>query len=115
MGRREVWSAIAEKDRLLALPREQFDAERYAELEDVILHQDGYTLEAQAGEVLEGLGIPSEVHRLPMRTLSGGFKLRVLLAQVLAADPRCCCSTTPTTRHPLLPAGSSSPPPGCAL
>jgi ATPase subunit of ABC transporter with duplicated ATPase domains len=102
MGRRELWAAIAEKERLLALPREQFDAERYAELEDLILHQDGYTLESQAGEVLEGLGIPSEVHRLPMRILSGGFKLRVLLAQVLAADPEVLLLDEPTNHLDIL-------------
>jgi ATPase subunit of ABC transporter with duplicated ATPase domains len=102
MGRRELWSAIAEKERLLALPREQFDADRYAELEELILHQDGYTLEAQAGEVLEGLGIPSEVHKLPMRTLSGGFKLRVLLAQVLAAHPDVLLLDEPTNHLDIL-------------
>jgi ATPase subunit of ABC transporter with duplicated ATPase domains len=102
MGRRELWRAIAEKERLLALPREQFDADRYAELEDLILHQDGYTLEAQAGAVLEGLGIPTEQHRLPMRTLSGGFKLRVLLAQVLAADPEVLLLDEPTNHLDIL-------------
>src|SRR6185436_13823892 len=102
MGRRGLWAAIAEKERLLALPREQFDAERYAELEDTILHQDGYTLESQAGEVLEGLGIPTEVHRLPMRTLSGGFKLRVLLAQVLAAHPDVLLLDEPTNHLDIL-------------
>ncbi|HEV8631092.1 MAG TPA: ABC-F family ATP-binding cassette domain-containing protein, partial [Thermoanaerobaculia bacterium] len=102
MGRRQLWSAIAEKERLLALPREQFPAERYAELEELILHQDGYTLEAQAGEVLEGLGIPTEVHRQPMRILSGGFKLRVLLAQVLAADPEVLLLDEPTNHLDIL-------------
>jgi ATPase subunit of ABC transporter with duplicated ATPase domains len=102
MGRREVWKAIEEKERLLALPREQFDADRYAEVEETILHQDGYSLEAQAGEILEGLGIPTEQHRLPMRTLSGGFKLRVLLAQVLAADPDVLLLDEPTNHLDIL-------------
>jgi ATPase subunit of ABC transporter with duplicated ATPase domains len=102
MGRRELWRAMEEKERLLALPREQFDADRYAELEETILHQDGYTMEAQAGEILEGLGIPTEQHRLPMRTLSGGFKLRVLLAQVLAADPEVLLLDEPTNHLDIL-------------
>src|SRR4029077_14298150 len=85
-----------------AMPREQFDAERYAEVEELILHQDGYALEAQAGEVLEGLAIPSEQHRHPMRTLSGGFKLRVLLAQVLAADPEVLLLDEPTNHLDIL-------------
>src|SRR5262249_45765611 len=87
MGNHEVWEAIVEKERLLENSPQELDAERYAAREDPILRHDGYTLEARAGEVLEGLGIPTEVHRQPLSTLSGGFKLRVLLAQVLAADP----------------------------
>jgi ATPase subunit of ABC transporter with duplicated ATPase domains len=56
---------------------------RLGDLEDLIAAHDGYTLEARASEVLEGLGIPTAAHRAPLATLSGGFKLRVLLAQVL--------------------------------
>ncbi len=96
MGHAEVWRAITEKEELLARAGESFDADRYAELEELILRHDGYTLEARAGEVLEGLGIPTEVHRRPLATLSGGFKLRVLLAQVLAAGPDALLLDEPT-------------------
>jgi len=96
MGHAEVWRAIVEKEELLARAAESFDGDRYAELEELILRHDGYTLEARAGEVLEGLGIPTEVHRRPLSTLSGGFKLRVLLAQVLAADPDALLLDEPT-------------------
>ncbi|HEX6901188.1 MAG TPA: ATP-binding cassette domain-containing protein [Thermoanaerobaculia bacterium] len=96
MGNHDVWEAMVEKERLLANADKEFDADRYAEVEDLILRNDGYTLEARAGEVLEGLGIPTEVHRNPLSTLSGGFKLRVLLAQVLAADPDALLLDEPT-------------------
>jgi ATPase subunit of ABC transporter with duplicated ATPase domains len=102
MGNHEVWEAIVEKERLLENAHEAFDAERYAELEDTVLRHDGYTLEARAGEVLEGLGIPTEVHRRPLSTLSGGFKLRVLLAQVLAADPAALLLDEPTNHLDIL-------------
>ena len=95
MGNREVWEAMAEKERLLHDDSE-FHGDRYAELEDVILRNQGYSLEARAGEILEGLGIPTEVHRSPLSTLSGGFKLRVLLAQVLAAEPGALLLDEPT-------------------
>ncbi|MEM8997714.1 MAG: ATP-binding cassette domain-containing protein, partial [Acidobacteriota bacterium] len=73
MGHRELWKAIDEKEKLLANADVEFDGERYAELEDIVVRYDGYTLEARAGEILEGLGIPTEQHPLPLSTLSGGF------------------------------------------
>jgi ATPase subunit of ABC transporter with duplicated ATPase domains len=96
MGDDEVWRAMREKDELLERAHEEFDGDRYAELEDLILTRDGYALEARAGEVLEGLGIPAEIHRQPLSTLSGGFKLRVLLAKVLAAKPDALLLDEPT-------------------
>jgi ATPase subunit of ABC transporter with duplicated ATPase domains len=102
MGSAEVWSAIQEKERILARASEHFDGDRYAELEDVILRRGGYTLEARAGEILEGLGIPTEVHEQPLSTLSGGFKLRVLLAKVLAAEPDVLLLDEPTNHLDIL-------------
>jgi ATPase subunit of ABC transporter with duplicated ATPase domains len=102
MGNHDVWEAMVEKERLLADAEREFDADRYAEVEDLILRHDGYTLEARAGEVLEGLGIPTEVHRQPLSTLSGGFKLRVLLAQVLAAEPDVLLLDEPTNHLDIL-------------
>ncbi len=96
MGHRELWSALAEKERILDAADHHFDGERYAELEDIILSLDGYSFEARAGEILEGLGIPSEHHQRPLSTLSGGYKLRVLLAQVLASDPGVLLLDEPT-------------------
>jgi ATPase subunit of ABC transporter with duplicated ATPase domains len=96
MGDEETWRAMREKDHLLERAGEHFDADRYAELEEVVLARDGYALEARAAEVLEGLGIPAEIHRQPLSTLSGGFKLRVLLAKVLAAKPDALLLDEPT-------------------
>ncbi len=110
MGNHDVWEAMVEKERMLAHdpqhpegdPQAEFDADRYAELEELILHHDGYTLESRAGEVLEGLGIPTAVHRQALSTLSGGFKLRVLLGQVLAADPDALLLDEPTNHLDIL-------------
>ncbi len=102
MGHRELWRAMEEKERILEQADENFDGERYAELEDLILQHDGYTLEARAGEILEGLGIPTESHQQPLSTLSGGFKLRVLLAQVLASEPDCLLLDEPTNHLDIL-------------
>jgi ATPase subunit of ABC transporter with duplicated ATPase domains len=96
MGHRPVWEAMQAKDTLLERATEHFDADRYAALEDVIMQHDGYSLEARAAEILDGLAIPADVHRKPLSTLSGGFKLRVLLAQTLAADPDVLLLDEPT-------------------
>jgi ATPase subunit of ABC transporter with duplicated ATPase domains len=102
MGNHDVWEAMVEKERILANADQEFDADRYADVEDLILRNDGYTLESRAGEVLEGLGIQTEIHRQPLSTLSGGFKLRVLLAQVLAADPDVLLLDEPTNHLDIL-------------
>ncbi len=102
MGHQELWQALAEKDRILEASTEHFDGDRYAEVEDLIVSLDGYSFEARSGEILEGLGIPSELHGKPLSTLSGGFKLRVLLAQVLAADPGCLILDEPTNHLDIL-------------
>ncbi|HVT18712.1 MAG TPA: ATP-binding cassette domain-containing protein [Thermoanaerobaculia bacterium] len=102
MGNHDVWEAMVEKERLLEDAEAEFDADRYAQLEDLILHHDGYTLEARAGEILEGLGIPTELHRQSLSTLSGGFKLRVLLAQVLASEPDALLLDEPTNHLDIL-------------
>ncbi|HEX5006774.1 MAG TPA: ABC-F family ATP-binding cassette domain-containing protein [Hyphomonadaceae bacterium] len=102
MGNQNLWHAMTQKELLLASAESHFDADKYAELEEVILTHDGYTMESQAAEILEGLGIPTEVHRAPLSTLSGGFKLRVLLAQTLAAKPDLLLLDEPTNHLDIL-------------
>lgn len=102
MGNRELWRAIRAKAEVLAAPPEAFDAERFAAAEELVQHHDGYTAESRAGEILEGLGIPAAVHRQALSTLSGGFKLRVLLAQVLASAPDALLLDEPTNHLDIL-------------
>ena len=100
MGHEELWAAMQEKEELLAAP--EFDDDRYVELEDIVLQHDGYALEARAGEILEGLGIPVERHEEPLRVLSGGYKLRALLAQTLASNPDVLLLDEPTNHLDIL-------------
>ncbi len=102
MGNAELWEAIAEKDALLDDENGEFDVERFARLEETIQRHDGYAAEARASEILEGLGLPAEIHRRPMSTLSGGFKLRVLLAQTLAGSPDALLLDEPTNHLDIL-------------
>jgi ATPase subunit of ABC transporter with duplicated ATPase domains len=101
-GHAELWKVMQERERLLAKAHEQFDADRFSELEDSLQRLDGYTAEARAAAILEGLGIPEENHRKPLSILSGGFKLRVLLAQVLASSPDVLLLDEPTNHLDIL-------------
>jgi ATPase subunit of ABC transporter with duplicated ATPase domains len=102
MGHETLWQAMTKKEAILESAETEFDADRYAELEDIVVSLDGYSFEARSGEILEGLGIPTEQHRQPLSTLSGGFKLRVLLARVLASDPDCLFLDEPTNHLDIL-------------
>ena len=103
MGNRELYDAMREKEALLAAAEQDgFDGERYAELEDIVMKHDGYSQEALAAEMLEGLNIPSAQHRQPMSVLSGGYKLRVLLAQTLAMRPDVLLLDEPTNHLDIL-------------
>jgi ATPase subunit of ABC transporter with duplicated ATPase domains len=100
MGNAELWAAMAEKEEIIAAP--EFDEARYMQLEDIVLRFDGYSLHARAGEILEGLGIASALHDEPLRVLSGGFKLRVLLGQTLASEPDLLLLDEPTNHLDIL-------------
>lgn len=99
-GNAELWDAMVEKEQVLAAP--EFDDARFSELEDIVLQFDGYNLEYRAAEILEGLGIPTRVHRDPLRVLSGGYKLRALLAQTLASEPDALFLDEPTNHLDIL-------------
>ncbi|MBI4957123.1 MAG: ABC-F family ATP-binding cassette domain-containing protein [Myxococcales bacterium] len=98
-GDEVVWRALVEERALFASGA---DPARVGELEELVRAHDGYTLEARASSILEGLGIPVRVHRQPLGTLSGGFKLRVLLAQVLIGGPDVVLLDEPTNHLDIL-------------
>lgn len=99
-GDPEVFEALQE----LALGEQAgaLDPARVAAQSELIAARDGYTLEARAREILVGVGIPSEVLDRPLGTLSGGYKLRVLLAQVLTGRPDVLLLDEPTNHLDIL-------------
>jgi ATPase subunit of ABC transporter with duplicated ATPase domains len=100
MGDELVHRALVEQDTLSH--QSDPDPHRIAEIDEILRAHDGYTLESRAAQVLMGLGIPESSIRAPLRTLSGGFKLRVLLAQVLVSRPDALLLDEPTNHLDIL-------------
>ena len=97
MGHTELWKVKAERDRIYSLPEmSEEDGMAVAELEVQFAEMDGYTAESRAGELLLGLDIPIEQHTGLMSAVAPGWKLRVLLAQALFADPEVLLLDEPT-------------------
>lgn len=97
MGHEEMWKANAEKNAIYMNPEAtEDDYMRAAELENVYAEYDGYTAEARAGELLLGVGIPIDQHNGTMSEVAPGWKLRVLLAQALFANPDILLLDEPT-------------------
>ncbi len=97
MGHEELWRCLKEKDAIYANPEAtEDDYMRAAELEARFGELGGYDAEARAGELLLGLDIPKDKHDGPMRAVAPGWKLRVLLAQALFADPDILLLDEPT-------------------
>ncbi|MFA7231757.1 MAG: ATP-binding cassette domain-containing protein [Victivallaceae bacterium] len=97
MGNEELWKIHQEREYLYSqaelTPEEE---ERANDIEDIFGNAGGYTMETDAAKLLVGLGIAEEKHNFPMSSLTGGFKLRVLLAQVLFFNPDILLLDEPT-------------------
>ena len=97
MGHTEMWACMQEKDAIYANPEAtEEDYMKAAELEGQFAEYDGYTAESRAGELLLGVGIPTEQHFGPMSEVAPGWKLRVLLCQALFANPDILLLDEPT-------------------
>src|ERR1700741_5349 len=99
MGNSPLWKALQERDVLYAKPHEKLtdkDGMRLGELEGIVGDEGGYTAEADAAILLDGLGVESELHERKMSELQGGQKVRVLLAQALFGTPPALLLDEPT-------------------
>ena len=97
MGHDELWKVKEERDAIYAKAEmTEEDGLRAGELEAEFAELDGYTAESRAGDLLLGVGIPVDQHFGPMSEIAPGWKLRVLLAQVLFSEPDIMLLDEPT-------------------
>jgi ATPase subunit of ABC transporter with duplicated ATPase domains len=99
MGNAPLWKALEEREALYAKPHDLMtdeDGMRLGELEGIVGEEGGYTAEADAAILLDGLGVEDALHQRKMGELQGGQKVRVLLAQALFGTPPALLLDEPT-------------------
>ena len=97
LGYKHLVEVMDEKDALYANPDfTEEDGIRAAELESEFAEMDGYDAEYQAGQLLNALEIPEELHYALMSELDAKQKVRVLLAQALFGNPDVLLLDEPT-------------------
>jgi ATPase subunit of ABC transporter with duplicated ATPase domains len=97
MGHERLWQLHQERERLYSQAAlSEAEGLHAAEVESEFATLGGYSAEASAGELLLAVGIPESLHHGPMSAVAPGWKLRVLLAQALFADPDVMLLDEPT-------------------
>ncbi|HSI76033.1 MAG TPA: ABC-F family ATP-binding cassette domain-containing protein [Lunatimonas sp.] len=83
---------------LLQMETDHSDAimEKLATLQDKFEANEGYTIKAKAEEVLEGIGFQTADLNRPLKTFSGGWRMRVMLAKLLLEKPSLLMLDEPT-------------------
>ncbi len=97
MGNARLFAIINEKELLYAKPDfNEADGERASHLEGEFAELGGWDAESEAGTMLAGLGIGTDLHEKLMRELEPGEKIKVLLAQALFGQPDVLLLDEPT-------------------
>lgn len=96
MGNKRLWDAIAERDSLYEQEMTDEVGIRLGELEEVICDENGYSAESDAEILLNGMGIPPEMHQAQMHTIPTDRQFRVLLCQALFGEPEALILDEPT-------------------
>ncbi|MCR4689724.1 MAG: ATP-binding cassette domain-containing protein [Lachnospiraceae bacterium] len=97
MGNQRLYEIMKEKEAIYA--KEDFSDEdgiRASELEAEFAEMDGWDAETNAAQLLNGLGISTELHYSDMNTLDGNQKVKVLLAKALFGNPDILLLDEPT-------------------
>ncbi len=97
MGHKILYDIMQEKNAIYDNPNAtDEDAMRAAELEGEFGEMNGWSAESDAAELLSNLGIKENLHYMLVKELSGGEKVKVLLAQALFGNPDILLLDEPT-------------------
>jgi len=97
MGDTKLWEIKQERERIYSLPEmSEDDGMKVANLEVEFAEMDGYSAESRAGDILLEAGISEAMHFGSMAEVAPGYKIRVLLAQALFANPDILLLDEPT-------------------
>ena len=97
MGNERLYQIMKEKEAIYA--KEDFTEEdgiKASELEAEFANMDGWEAESDAATLLNGLGIPTEIHYKQMSELPASDKVKILLAQALFGNPDILLLDEPT-------------------
>ncbi len=97
MGYKELYEVMQERDELYAKADfTEEDGYKAAELEEEFANLNGWEAESEAEKLLNGLNLEEKDYTKKMAELSGGDKVKVLLAQSLFGDPDILILDEPT-------------------
>lgn len=97
MGHKRLYDITQEKNALYSKPEfSDEDGILVAELEGEFAELDGWEAEPEATTLLQGLGVPIDLHYQKMSELTGGQRVKVLLAQALFGKPDILLLDEPT-------------------
>ncbi|MFZ4402648.1 MAG: ABC-F family ATP-binding cassette domain-containing protein [Pseudobdellovibrionaceae bacterium] len=97
MGNHKLYQVMEQKEALYSKPDfSEADGLLATELESLFADMNGWEAESEAATMLANLGINEDFHQKQMSELTGGEKVKVLLAQALFGQPDILLLDEPT-------------------
>lgn len=96
MGNERLFAAMQEREKLYMEEMTDEVGMRLGELEEIVADEDGYSAEANAEILLEGMGIERDMHEKLLSEIPVGLQFRVMLVQALFGEPDALLLDEPT-------------------